>query len=140
MRSPSLVASSLAALIAAGCGKDGNQPAFAELYPVNGVVKRGGQPVRGGTLRFALDPEKPEFDSNAVVGPDGSYTLTTYRTTDRSGERKPGAPAGTYKVTYIPDFSDQTAGGSQEPIHLNKPLTVDAGDNDISIDLPAAKK
>jgi len=130
----------LLAAFVAGCGSSGNQPAFSELHPVKGVVKRNGQPVKGGQLRFLADPEKPEFSSNAIVGPDGTYSLTTYRTTDKSGERKPGAPAGTYKVSYVPDIADQSAGGTMDAIPVTKPVTVVAGENDIPIDLPASRK
>jgi hypothetical protein len=127
-------------VLSLGCGKS-DQPAFSELYPVKGVVKRGGQPVKGGVVRFTLDPEKPEFQTNAIVGEDGTYSLTTFRTTDKSGERKSGAPAGTYKVTYVPDLADQTAGGAQDVISFAKPVTVVAGENDaVVIDLPAKKK
>ncbi|MFO0804181.1 MAG: hypothetical protein U0791_13800 [Gemmataceae bacterium] len=123
-----------------GCGGDKGQPAFSELNAVTGVVKRNGQPVKGGKLTFTLDPDKQEFGVNAVVGSDGTYTLTTYRLTDSSGERKPGAPAGTYKVTYVPDITDQTSGGSMEPVRLTTPVTVAAGANTLNIDLPASKK
>ena len=43
----------LSLCFAIGCNSGGgNQPAFGELYPVKGVVLRGGQPVAGGTIRF----------------------------------------------------------------------------------------
>ena len=91
-------------------------------------------------VRFTPDPDKSEFLINAVVGGDGSYSLSTVRTTDTKGERKTGAPAGTYKVQYTPDIGDQTAGGSMDPIHVIKPATVNAGPNDIPIELPTGKK
>ena len=140
MRTTALVLAISLFTFLTGCGNSSNQPAFSDLHPVKGVVKRNGQPVKGGQLRFIADPEKPEFSSNAIVGPDGAYSLTTYRTTDTSGERKPGAPAGTYQVSYVPDIADQSAGGNMEAIHLSKPVTVSAGDNDIPIELPAPKK
>jgi hypothetical protein len=130
----------LAAIICTGCGGgSGDQPAFSDLHPVKGVIKRAGQPVKGGQVRFLLDPEKPEFNSNSVVNEDGSYSLTTYRTTDKSGERKPGAPAGTYKVSYVPDLADQSTGGSMQAIPIPKPVTVVAGENTINLDLPPGK-
>lgn len=123
-----------------GCGGDKGQPAFSELNPVTGVVKRNGQPVKGGKITFTMDSDKQEFGVNAVVGADGTYTLTTYRLTDSSGERKPGAPAGSYKVSYVPDITDQTTGGSMDPIRLTAPVSVAAGSNTLNIDLPASKK
>lgn len=120
----------------AGCGSSGKQPEFPDLHPVKGVVKRGDQPVNGGIIRFTPEPDKPEFTVNSEVGKDGTYSLTTVRTTDRSGERKKGAPVGSYKVTYSPPVEDQTVGGNTRAIDLPKPVTVKAGDNDIPIDLP----
>jgi hypothetical protein len=126
----------LAVAILAGCGKDGDQPAFPELHPVKGVVKKGGQPVSGGSVRFTPDADRGEFLINSEVGPDGTFTLSTVRTTDRSGERKPGAAAGKYKVTYMPAGGDQTAAAQMNPIELPNPVTVNAGNNDLTLDLP----
>lgn len=118
----------------AGCGT-GDQPAFPELHPVTGVVRRGGRPVNGGAVRFTPDPDRPEFLINSDVGADGTYTLSTVRTTDKKGERKAGAPAGTYAVTYTPPLGDQAAGGDVSPVMLPNPVTVKAGANDIPIDV-----
>ncbi len=125
----------LAALVA-GCGGGGNQPTFPELAPVKGVVKRGGQPVKGGAIQFVPDPEQPEFLTNSEVAADGTFTLTTVRTTDRSGERKTGAPPGKYKAVYQPPLGDQAAGGQLDPITVSGPFEVKAGGNEIMIDLP----
>jgi hypothetical protein len=125
----------LLAAAACGCGKDGKQPDFPDLHPVKGTVTRGGAPVKGGAVQFYPDPARPDFLINSEVGADGTYTLSTVRTTDKSGERKPGAPAGTYKVTFTPPLGDQTAGGAVNPIELTKTFTVNAGNNDIPIDL-----
>lgn len=120
-----------------GCGSGGkSQPDFPALGPVKGTVSRGGSPVKGGAVQFFPDPARPEFLINSEVGADGTYTLSTVRTTDSSGERKTGAPAGTYKVTYTPPLGDQTAGGAINPIELPKTFTVTAGNNDIPIELP----
>jgi hypothetical protein len=118
-----------------GCN-EGKQPDFPPLHPVKGVVKKDGKAVSGGSVRFTPDPDKPEFLVGGEVGADGSFTLSTLRTTGKKGERKDGAPAGTYKVTFMPLQGDQTAGGAIEPIELPKTVTVQAGDNNIVIDLP----
>jgi hypothetical protein len=118
-----------------GCDNGRPQPEFDTLHPVKGVVKRGGQPVKGGLLQFTPEPNKPEFLINSVVGDDGTYTLTTVRTTDKSGERRTGAPAGTYKVTYTPPLADQTAGGLVIPVDLPSTVTVNAGENNLPIEL-----
>ena len=135
MRTRTLVCALLAAGLLSGCGS-GKQPDFPDLHPVKGVVKRDGQPVKGGSVQFTPDPDTPEFLINSEVGTDGAYTLSTVRTTDKKGERKPGAPAGKYKVTYTPPLSDQTAGGQLNPIELAQAATVSAGNNEIPLDLP----
>ena len=137
MRQPALT---LAVLAALGCNSgETPQPAFGDLYPVRGVVKRGGQPVKGGVVQFTPNPDRPEFLINSLVGDDGTFTLTTVRMTDKQGERKTGAPAGAYKVTYTPPINDQTAGGQSTSIEYPKPVTVTAGENDLPIELPAKK-
>lgn len=130
------VFAALALGLLSGCGSGVKQPDFPDLSPVKGVVTRGGSPVKGGAVQFFPDPAKPDFLINSEVGTDGTYALSTVRTTDSSGERKPGAPAGTYKVTYTPPLGDQTAGGAVNPIDLAKTFTVAAGNNDIPIELP----
>lgn len=125
------------ALCGAGCGGGGgNQPKFPDLHAVKGVVKRDGAPVKGGAVAFAPNPAQPDFLINSEVDPDGTFELSTVRTTDRSGERKKGAPAGTYKVTFTPPLGDQTAGGAVSPIDVPKPATVAAGANDLTVELP----
>ena len=124
------------AFSAVGCGgSDG--PAFPDLAPVSGVVKRGDKAVAGGVL--TLTPEradKGEFLINSEVGPDGRFALTTVRTTDRSGERKSGVAAGTYGVTYLPPAGDQTSGGVPAAVTL-PPLTVrKEGNTNLTLTLP----
>ena len=126
----------LAAGLLSGCGSGAGQPDFPDLHPAKGVIKRDGQPVKGGSVRFTPDPDKPDFVVNAEVGADGTYALTTVRTTDSRGERKTGAPVGTYKVTYTPPLGDQTAGAQSAPATLSKPVSVSAGNNDIPVELP----
>jgi len=118
-----------------GC-KAKNQPQFGDLFPVTGTVLASGKAVSGGVVRFAPDPDKPDFLINSEVGSDGRFKLSTVRTTDTSGERKPGAPAGNYKVTYTPSVTDQTAGYKQ-PVTLPKAVTVEPKENDLKIELPA---
>jgi hypothetical protein len=128
----------LAAGLLPGCSGGSNQPDWPELHPVKGVVKKDGQPVKGGSVRFTPDPDRPEFAINGQVGDDGTFTLTTVRTTDKSGERKTGAPAGNYKVAFTPLLGEQGS-GQTGTVELPKPVTVASGANDITIDLPAKK-
>jgi hypothetical protein len=135
-----LVLGAVLVALSLGCGKSEKLGDFPALSPVKGVVKRDGKPVKGGTVQFVPDPEKPEFLTNSEVKDDGSYSLSTVRTNDSKGERKPGAPAGTYKVVYTPSLNDQTTGGKMDPIEVPTKVTVKAGDNDIPIDLPKTRK
>jgi hypothetical protein len=136
MRTPILLTTfaSLAALL--GCGGGTKQQDFPDLHPVKGVIKRDGKAVTGGVVMFTADPAKPDFQINSEVGTDGTYSLSTFRTNDKAGERKQGAPPGSYKVTYTPPLTDQAAGGSTNPIELPKAVTVKTGENDIPIDVP----
>lgn len=136
---PLLTACAVALGSVVGCGGSDNQPEFPPLHPAKGVVKRGGQPVKGGVVRFTPEPDKPEFVINSEVGADGTFTLSTVRSTDKRGERKTGAPAGSYKVTYTPALGDQTATAVLVPVDLPKPIAIQAGENDLSVDLPAKK-
>ena len=136
MRTVSALALATVTAALVGCGSGPSQPDFPDLHPVKGVVKRGGQPVSKGVVQFAPDPAKSDFLINSEVGTDGTFTLTTVRTTDSKGERKPGAPAGKYKVTFTPPLGDQTAGGQINPIDVPTPATVAPGDNTLTIELP----
>jgi hypothetical protein len=124
-----------AAAVFAGCSDRGDQPEFPELHPVTGVVTRSGAPVSGGVVQFQRQPATQEFLVNGVVGPDGAFSLSTVRTTDSRGERRDGAPAGEYRVTYLPEMLDQTA-APPDPITLQELQTVASTDNTLSIELP----
>jgi hypothetical protein len=140
MRPAFLLSATLAAGVLAGCGSGtSDQPAFPELLPVSGVVNQGGKPVTGGDVRFTPEPTRSGFMYTAEVGADGRFTLQTVRTTDGKGERKPGAPAGQYKVVYVPVMVDQAA-GTPEPAELRQPVTVDPKATDLKLDFPAPKK
>jgi hypothetical protein len=127
------------ALFLPGCDTATKQPDFPDLHPVKGVVKLAGKPVNRGVVQFTSVPERPEFLVNSEVGDDGTFTLSTVRTTDKRGERKPGAPPGRYRVTYSPPLGDQTAGPVGEPITAPQLVTVSAGTNELTIELPKKK-
>lgn len=121
-------------LFVVGC-RDDKQPKFGELHPVKGVVLSGDTPIKSGSVRFLPQPDNPDFLINSEIGPDGTFQLATVRTTDRSGERRAGAPPGKYKVTFNPAIADQTA-GFREPVTLPTVFTVEAKANDLKIVLP----
>lgn len=91
-------------------------------------------------MRFHPEPDKPDFLINSEVASDGTFSLSTVRTTDKRGERRPGAPAGQYKVIYEPRLGDQTADRYREPVTLPKPVTIEAKSNQLTIDLPPIRK
>jgi len=124
----------LALVFLAGCNKGGKQ-ALPELYPVKGVVKRDGQLVSGGSITFTPESGKSDVLINSEVGADGAYSLSTVAAEGKNAERKPGAPAGTYKVTYNPP-QEQRAGVQTDPISIPGTVTVKTGENDIPINLP----
>lgn len=117
-----------------GCN-GAKQPDFEALHPVTGRVQRAGQPLAGGAIRFNSVPEKPEFSINGLVAEDGTFSLTTVRTTDTRGERRPGAPAGEYSVVYTPPNLDQTK-GFDPPITLPTPVKIEAKDNNLTLEVP----
>jgi hypothetical protein len=90
MRRLFLFALVASAICLSSCGKAGRLP----TYSVNGKLLVNGRPAEHATVIFhpvgATGPEvvKP----HGKVGPDGSFTLTTYDGND-------GAPAGEYKVS-----------------------------------------
>jgi hypothetical protein len=125
----------LGVVLILGCSSDGgNQRAFSDLHPVKGIVMQNGKPVTGGAIQFRPEPDSPGFVINSEVGSDGTFNLTTVRTTDSSGERKTGAPKGNYKVTFVPPVVDQKT-ANVKAITLIKAITVEAKTNDLKIEL-----
>lgn len=133
---PRPLAAALFAALAAGCGGETAQPKFPDLVPAKGVVKRAGAAVTAGAVQFLPDPPTADFLVNAEVGKDGTFALSTVRTTDKTGERKPGAPPGKYKAVFQPPLGEQTAGGVLEPVNVPGPFEVKAGGGDIVVELP----
>jgi hypothetical protein len=74
------------ALLAAGCGGDGSEPAA-----VRGRVLYRGEPLAGGSIVFTPNADKGGRGplARADVGPDGRYTL------------RPGAAPGWHRVTVV---------------------------------------
>ena len=130
----------LALVLIAGCTEGRNQPSFPDLNPVKGTVTVAGKTATGGVVTFHAEPRNEDFLINSEVGGDGGFSLSTVRTTDSRGERKPGVPSGKYTVTFTPPLGDQTAGGSQEPISLPAPVSVSGPETNLKIDVPAPKK
>src|SRR5438552_2308150 len=77
--------------LSAGCSKRA-----PELVGVRGTVFYRGEPVRGGTVVFAPDPDRGGSGPLAIaeIQPDGTYVLRT------DGEN--GAVPGWHRVTVSP--------------------------------------
>lgn len=82
------------AVVATGCGRGPAVP----LAPVGGVVTIAGRPVGGGQIMFAPTSAGPT--ATGVIGPDGRYSLTTFKRGD-------GAMLGAHDVMIesMPDVS-----------------------------------
>ncbi len=129
-----------AALTALGCSSSEQVVKWPELHPAKGIVKVGGKTVSGGFVHFRPeDSATVDFVITSEVGADGTFSLTTGHAQDRKAERKPGAPAGKYIVTYSQPQGDQTAGKSALPIQGSQPVTIGSSDNNLTVDLPAKK-
>lgn len=126
------------AVLCSGCESGRPQPAFSDLHPATGIVTQSGKTVGGGVVTFTPQPDRQEFLINSEVGDDGRFSLSTVRATDSKGERRPGAPAGEYRVTYLPPVKNQTA-GNLDPIALPKHTTIQAGSNDLKLELSASR-
>lgn len=115
-----------------GCGP----PPGAELpplHPTTGAVTRGGQPVKGGSLRFhATGGADANTIVTAEVGADGTFTVHTVSGVGKAVGRSAGAPAGKYQVTYTPQADSQGV----TPIDLPDAVTIEAKANVLSLKLP----
>lgn len=131
-----------AAALAAAAGCSSAAKPWPDLHPVRGTVKVGGQLVTAGYLTFRSDDAaNSDFMVTGKIEPDGTYKLTTTHALEKGSQARPGAPAGRYRVMYMPPGTgDQVTGASVEPIDAPKPVTVNAGENDLPIDLPKGKK
>jgi len=138
MRAPLCFLAALVLLSAAGCRGSNPSAGLPTLHLVKGSVTRSGQPVNGGLLTFQPDPDIPGTIINAEVGADGRFEVQTADSAARDGKRAKGAPAAVYRVTYHPPLgADQAA---VFPTRLPKPVRVEANENQLAVELPAAKK
>jgi hypothetical protein len=110
------------ALGLAGCAKKGMKTAV-----VKGTVSYDGKPLPYGSVLFI--PESPGPTATGEIGPDGTYTLTTYAKGD-------GAVLGKHKVVVSAqeDTSNQLP-DSRNP--LPPPIVPDKYTNPATTDLRA---
>jgi hypothetical protein len=76
----------------AGCSRPRSDR--LETYPASGCLLEGDKPAAGARVQLnpVDDTKLVGLCPHAIVGKDGSFQLTTYKTND-------GAPAGTYALT-----------------------------------------
>jgi hypothetical protein len=119
----------------AGCGGGGGG-ATEKTYPAKGVVTMDGKPF--GPVNVALVPSDGKNRPSAAgkVGPDGQFTVTTFKTGD-------GAPAGNYKILISQDLTNPVSFPAVYTQLDQTPFTVKietvSGDkvNEINLDLKA---
>jgi hypothetical protein len=97
----------LSLFVAAGCGSSGEDR--TPVFPVKGKVTVGGKvPERAQVVFHPLADAGPNTPRpTATVGPDGTFTLSTYTEGD-------GAPAGDYTVTIVWPESASAIGGDAD--------------------------
>lgn len=122
----------------AGCGR--RSAPLPTTYPVHGkVAYKDGTPVTGGVVQFQPQAE-PSVTTAAMIGNDGTYSLTT----TRSGLRAEGAVAGPNRVTVTPSGSggDRQSAGPQcvvPPTIYPTPYTVESRDNEFNMVVERAR-
>jgi len=121
----------LALAVLIGCQEAKPKGDLPPLYPAKGKVVRGGVPVASGLIQFQSEPPNPDLIVNSVVGPDGTFELQTLHAL--SQKKAPGAPAGTYKVTYMPPAADQHI----VPVTPAQTFAIQAGTNELTVNLGA---
>jgi hypothetical protein len=73
----------------AGCGQAAGNAAPVSTVPVKGTVRYKGRPLARGTVKF--EPESVGREAQGEIGPDGTFTLSTYAACD-------GAVLGNHRV------------------------------------------
>jgi hypothetical protein len=123
----------LGVALGGGCARK-SKPTMPPLHPVTGVVCNKTAPIAGGSLHVVPQRSHALFVVTADVGPDGRFELTTLDNQNGTATKHPGAPEGTYKVTFLPDSSDEEI----EPTELVQVFKVEPGcANEWKIDLAA---
>lgn len=95
MRTPIVTALFVSVAIIAGCD---SRPPGVRTHPVSGQILYGGAPAAGVKVFFlpTSAPSVPEIPNHphAITGPDGRFTVSTYKEGD-------GAPEGGYQILLL---------------------------------------
>jgi hypothetical protein len=114
----------------AGCGPTTDKD-LPPLHAVKGIVQNDGQHVSGGRVSLRALQDDPNLMINAVVGPDGKFELDTIYTREKRGPKHPGAPIGTYRLTYAASSADH----ADVPVELIRTFTVEPNANEWTVEL-----
>jgi hypothetical protein len=112
-----------------GCAGDKPHGDLPPMHHAHGKVIHNGMPVAGGHIQFQAEPATPDLIVNAEVRPDGTFELQTLHAL--SQKKAIGAPAGTYRVTYMPPATDQNI----VPVIPTETFVIKEGLNELTIDL-----
>jgi hypothetical protein len=104
------------------------------VYPVSGTVLFEGKPAAGAVVKFysadAADKNaKDVLIPQGVVGADGSFRLTSYKSED-------GAPAGNYRVSVF--WARPSKGGDDFDKLLVPPRYLNAGTSGLTAEVAAS--
>lgn len=114
----------------AGCAAKAPPPNLPTVHKVTGKVldKSTKQPITEGAVQFESLAEQGRVGL-ADIGPDGTFTMTTFV----DNQRLEGLVAGPQRATFLPRTTqDQSAKG---PVTLNETFEVKAGDNEFILEV-----
>lgn len=129
----------LLGLLVSGCSR--SRTDRWPTYPVTGRLFVGEKPAAGARVKLSAveDKKLAGLCPHALVEPDGTFRLTTYKTGD-------GAPAGNYALTVswpLPpppgkeEGADRFRGRYANPRWPVRQVQVVAGENDLGrVDIP----
>ena len=121
---------------AAGCSKSGDGGGALALHPVGGTVTRNGQPV-GPFAQVTFSDENNQLTITGVTDAAGKFKVGTV--INAKGDRKDGAPEGSYTVMIMPPLDDKQ-GGSEMPVTLAEKYQVKSGPNEFQFEIAPKKK
>ena len=126
---PAILTFALVGWISAGCAEQAAGPPPTTHAVKGRLLTSSGQPVKGGALQIVSADAVPK-SAMGEIREDGSFELATM---NASGQKFPGAEAGTYTATYIPVMSEAQ---TEQPIDLPQPVTIEARENTLDLRLP----
>lgn len=113
-----------------GCGPAASD--LPALQPVTGSVTQEKKPLKDCQVRFTPSTGGERLVITAVSEADGKFTASTF--TSATNVRQPGAPEGTYKVTFtLPMNADQSGGGK---VDWPDTVVVKKGENRFDFEVP----